>query len=135
MKPTGRPLLQSLGIEMNKPTGRAVAAKERRAAVVSETFMYGEKNYRDPDWMFATTTHPQAMEWLATLEAAPADIIGEWGVTFTANCREWVSQAEEMGQAESIFTGKQLVMMAILMEKVTKRATSALLATMKDDTE
>ena len=131
----GHPLINVLGIEVGaamEKLSRADAAKAKRANAVSETFQYGEKNWRDPDWMFATVTHVQAMEWLVTLENAPPDIIGEWGATFTENCREWVDDAEAMGQSESIFTGKQLVMMHVLMEKVTKRATQSILATLQD---
>lgn len=134
-KAVGMPLMTTLGIETERSMqklSRADAAKAKRANAVSETFQYGEKNWRDPDWMFATVTHAQAMEWLTTLEAAPPDIIGEWGTTFAENCREWVDDAEAMGQSESIFTGKQLVMMHVLMEKVTKRATQSILATLQD---
>lgn len=134
-KAVGMPLMTTLGIEAEQSLqklSRADAAKAKRANAVSETFQYGEKNWRDPDWMFATVTHAQAMEWLTTLEAAPPDIIGEWGTTFAENCREWVDDAEAMGQSESIFSGKMLVMMVILMEKVTKQVTKAMLANMKD---
>lgn len=134
-KVVGRPLTSVLGIEQERGLARmsrADQAKARRSNAVHETFMVGEKNWRDPDWMFATVTHAQAMEWLTTLEAAPPDIIGEWGTTFAENCREWVDDAEAMGQSESIFSGKMLVMMVILMEKVTKQVTKAMLANVKD---
>lgn len=132
-------IVQSMGIESQTAAqaltkmGRSDKAKARRAEVVSETFQYGEKNYRDPDFLFATVTHAQAMEWLEVVAAAGPELIGEWGETFVANCRERVSDAEAMGQTESVFTGKMLVMMNILMEKVNKRVTKSMLEHMKGD--
>jgi hypothetical protein len=115
------------GVDMN-------TQKAKRETVYEETFQYGERNWRDPDWMFETVTHAQALNWLETIESAGAEVIGRWGANFAVNARAWVAKAEAMGQTESIFTGKHLVVMHILMNKISKKVSAEVLQMMKDVT-
>lgn len=125
-------LLDNTGIE--NTTGAAALArlsrsdkaKERRAGEASKTFQYGQKNWRDPDWMFDTIPHAQAVTWLEALEAAPPEMIREWDKGFLANMRTRLTEAEDRGQTESVFTGKMLVLMNILMERIGHRVAEKL---------
>lgn len=109
------------------------AQKTKRESIYDDTFQYGERNWRDPDWMFETVTHAQALNWLETIEAAGPEVIGRWGANFAVNARVWVAKAEAMGQTESIFTGKHLVVMHILLNKISKKVGDQVSKMMKDE--